>query len=64
MFIYGSGLTYYTWTSEQLSRHGIKVLPASTRDASFVLNEIYGNETELEIGEHTVNKAGQTEKIF
>jgi TnpA family transposase len=63
-FGYGSGLTYYTWTSDQLSQYGIKVLPATTRDAPFVLDEIYGNETELEIGEHTVDTAGQTEKIF
>ncbi|MGD9324164.1 MAG: Tn3 family transposase, partial [Desulfobacterales bacterium] len=63
-FGYGTGLTYYTWTSDQLSQYGIKVLPATTRDAPFVLDEIYGNETELEIGEHTVDTAGQTEKIF
>lgn len=63
-FGYGSGLTYYTWTSDQLSQYGIKVLPATTRDAPFVLDEIYGNETELEIGEHTVDTAGQTEKVF
>lgn len=63
-FGYGSGFTYYTWTSDQLSQYGIKVLPATTRDAPFVLDEIYGNETELEIGEHTVDTAGQTEKIF
>jgi TnpA family transposase len=63
-FGYGTGLTYYTWTSDQLSQYGIKVLPATTRDAPFVLDEIYGNETELEIGEHTVDTAGQTEKMF
>jgi hypothetical protein len=63
-FGYGSGLTYYTWTSDQLSQYGIKVLPATTRDAPFVLDEIYGNETELEICEHTVDTAGQTEKVF
>ncbi len=63
-FGYGAGLTYYTWTSDQLSQYGIKVLPATTRDAPFVLDEIFGNETELEIAEHTVDTAGQTERIF
>ena len=36
-FGYGTGLTYYTWTSDQLSQYGIKVLPATTRDAPFDL---------------------------
>jgi TnpA family transposase len=42
--IYGSGLTYYTWTSDQLSQYGIKVLPATTRDASFHILRWYESE--------------------
>ena len=63
-FGYGQGLTYYTWTSSQFSQYGIKVTPSTMLDAPYVLDEILGNETDLEILEHTTDTAGQTEKIF
>ena len=43
------GLTYYTWTSDQLSQYGTKVIPATVRDATYVLDAILDNETELTI---------------
>ncbi len=63
-FGYGQGLTYYTWTSNQFSQYGIKVTPSTILDAPYVLDEILGNETDLEILEHTTDTAGQTERIF
>jgi len=63
-FGYGRGLTYYTWTSDQFSQYGTKVIPSTVRDATYVLDEILGNETELAIGEHTTDTAGYTEVIF
>ncbi len=30
---YGRGITFYTWTSDQYSQYGTKVIPATVRDA-------------------------------
>ncbi len=63
-FGYGRGLTFYTWTSDQFSQYGSKVIPATVRDATYVLDEIQDNETELALLEHTTDTAGYTELIF
>jgi len=39
-------------------------IPTTIRDATFVLNEILGNETELSILEHVTDTAGFTDLIF
>lgn len=63
-FGYGRGLTFYTWTSDQYSQFGTKVIPATMRDATVVLDEILDNETELPLFEHATDTAGYTEIIF
>jgi TnpA family transposase len=63
-FGYGRGLTFYTWTSDQHSQYGTKVIPSTIRDARYVLDEILNNETELDIQEHTTDTAGYTEMVF
>lgn len=63
-FGYGRGLTFYTWTSDQFSQYGTKVTPTTVRDATYVLDEILDNETELPIIEHTTDTAGYTELVF
>jgi hypothetical protein len=55
------GLTFYSWTSDQLSQYGTKVIPATVRDATYVLDAILDNETELTILEHATDTAGYTE---
>jgi TnpA family transposase len=40
------------------------VVPATLRDATVVLDEIVGNETDLRIAEHTTDTAGYTDIIF
>ena len=57
-------MTFYTWTSDQFSQYGTKVIPATVRDATYVLDEILDNETELPILEHTTDTAGYTEIVF
>lgn len=57
-------MTFYTWTSDQLSQYGIKVSPSTIRDATYVLDAILNNETELPILEHTTDTAGFTDLIF
>lgn len=39
-------------------------MPATVRDAPYVLDAICDNETELEILEHTTDTAGYTEIVF
>jgi len=63
-FGYGRGLTFYSWTSDQFSQYGSKVIPTTMRDATYVLDAILDNETELQIVEHTTDTAGYTELVF
>ena len=48
----GRGLTFYTWTSDQYSQYGSKVISSTVRDATYVLDEILDNQTDLPILEH------------
>jgi TnpA family transposase len=61
---YGRGLTHYTWTSDQHALYGGKPIPSTERDATYVLDEILDNETELPIDQHTTDTAGYSELIF
>lgn len=63
-FGYGKGVTFYTWTADQYSQYRNRVIPTTVRDATYVLNGILDNETELAIVEHTTDTAGYTEVIF
>jgi TnpA family transposase len=63
-FGFGRGLTFYTWTSDQFSQYGSKPIPSTTRDATYVLDSILDNETELPIAEHTTDTAGYTDIVF
>lgn len=63
-FGYGRGLTFLTWTSNQYSQYGTRVTPPSLREATYVLDAILENETELEIKEHTTDTAGYTDLVF
>ncbi len=52
---------YFNHTSsDQLSQYGTKFVPVPVRDSTYVLGEIYNNETELPIREHTTDTAGAT----
>lgn len=61
---YGQGLTFYSWTSDQLSQYGSKPVIITVRDSTSVLDEICNNETDLPLREHTTDTAGATEIIF
>ena len=63
-FGYGQGVTFYTWLSDQFSQYGIKVIPSTKRDATYLLDGIQDNETELTIMEHTTDTAGYSEVVF
>jgi TnpA family transposase len=63
-FGYGRGLTHYSWTSDQFSHYGTKVIPTTVREAVYALDAILDNETDLSIERHTTDTAGYTEIIF
>ncbi len=63
-FGYGQGITFYTWSSDQFSQYGTKVISATVRDATYVLDEVLDNETDLTILEHTTDTAGYTDLVF
>ncbi|MEE8264274.1 MAG: Tn3 family transposase [Gammaproteobacteria bacterium] len=63
-FGYGEGITFYTWSSDQFSQYGTKVISSTVRDATYVLDEILNNETDLTLLEHTTDTAGYTDLVF
>ncbi len=63
-FGFGRGVTHYTWTSDQYAPYGTKVIPSTVRDATYVLDELLDNETELPIEQHTTDTHGFTELVF
>ena len=44
--------------------YGGKPIPSTERDATYVLDEILDNETELPIDQHTTDTAGYSELVF
>jgi TnpA family transposase len=58
------GVTSYTHVSDQHSTYGTQVIISTERDATFTLDEILGNTTELAIVEHTTDSHGQTLATF
>jgi len=63
-YAHREGVTFYTWSSDQLSQYGTKVASTTIRDSTYVLDEVLDNETELSIVEHTTDTAGFTDLIF
>ena len=60
----GSGATIYTWTSDRHAQYGTRIIPTTVREATYVLDAIFDNETDLTIQEHTTDTAGYTDLIF
>ena len=63
-FGYGKGYTLITHSSDQYAQYGSKAIPSTIRDATYVLDEILGNETDLDIVEHTTDTGGYTDIVF
>ena len=63
----GRGITAYTWVSDHYATYANKVVETNLRDATFVLDGIFGlqdRDSELDIAEHTTDTAGYTELVF
>ncbi len=61
---YGRILTLCSWTSDINAQWRCKPEPSMVRDATYVLDGMLDNETELPLFEHTTDTAGYTELIF
>jgi TnpA family transposase len=61
---YGEGITFDRWSSDQCSQYGTKVISSTLRDATYVLDEILNNDTDLTIVAHTTDTAGYTDVVF
>jgi TnpA family transposase len=61
---FGRGVTHDTWTSDQYAPYGTKVIPSTVRDATYVLDEILDNETELPLEQQATDTHGFTELVF
>jgi TnpA family transposase len=58
------GGTSYTHVSDQHTTYGTQIIVTTDRDATYVLDEILGNTTDLPIAEHTTDTHGQTLLTF
>ena len=63
-YLLDEGVTSYTHVSDQHSTYGTQIIVSTERDATFTLDEILGNTTELPIAEHTTDSHGQTLATF
>ena len=58
------GITTYTHVSDQHTTFGTQIIVSTDRDATYVLDELLGNTTELAIAEHSTDSHGQTLATF
>lgn len=63
-FGYGRGVTFYTHTADHYAQYGSQVIPTTERDATYVLDEVLGNETDVVIVEHATDTHGYTDLVF
>lgn len=63
-FAYGKGVGIYTHTVDQYPQFGTQIVSVHERDATYVLNEILANETDLPLNEHTTDTHGYTDLNF
>lgn len=61
---FGRGLTHYTWSADVHAQYGVRVVPSTIRDATYVHDAIRDNATELPIVEHTTDTHGFTHALF
>ena len=54
------GISTYTHVTDQHSTYGTKVIVVTQPEATYVLDEILGNQTDLPIAEHATDTAGAT----
>lgn len=61
---YDPGVTFYTHVSDRYTPYHTKVIAATVRDATHVLDGLLYHESELRIAEHYTDTAGFTDHVF
>ncbi|WP_317173557.1 Tn3 family transposase [Hymenobacter montanus] len=49
--------SFYTHTADQYAQFGSRAISSTTRAATYVLDKVLGNETEMPLLEHTTDTA-------
>jgi TnpA family transposase len=63
-FNQGRGVTFYTTLDDRYAQFGVKMIPATAREATFVLDGLLDNETDIEVLEHATDTHGYTDLVF
>ena len=58
------GLTFYTHISDRYAPFHTKVISATVRDATHVLDGLLYHESDIQIGEHSTDTLGFTDHVF
>jgi hypothetical protein len=58
------GVTFYTYVSDQYAPYYTKLINATVRDATHVLDGLLYHESELQIEEHYTDTAGFTDQVY
>lgn len=61
---YDPGVTFYTHVSDRYAPYHTKVIAATVRDATHVLDGLLYHESDLRIAEHYTDTAGFTDHVF
>lgn len=61
---YGRGVTRYSFLSDQLTEFYIIIIPSNLREATYVLDGLLNNETDLNPQQHFTDEHGYTENVF
>jgi TnpA family transposase len=60
----GRGLTHYTFVSDQHTHFATRVIRTTVRDATYVLDGILDNRSQLAIRTHSTDTAGYSDIVF
>ncbi len=63
-YFFSEGISSYTHVSDQHSTYGTKVIVVTQPEATYVLDEILGNQTDLPIAEHATDTAGPVDGVL
>ena len=58
------GSKFYTWVSDQYGHFHILPMGATEDEAVYVLDGLYGHESQIEIDEHYVDTGGASDHVF
>jgi TnpA family transposase len=63
-FDVGKGVSIYTALDDRYAQFDAKMIPATAREAAYVLDALVDNETDITLFEHTTDTHGYTDLVF